>query len=60
MKGKEDAIIKNIYVTSQSWKAGIRKIQSKLTTFYEIKMKYFNTINKCANLGLSLKQVEEK
>jgi hypothetical protein len=47
LKGKESAIIKDIFVTAHSWKTGIRKIQTKVSNFYSVKMKYFQMINEC-------------
>ena len=34
LKVRDSAIIKDILVTANAWKVGIRKIQSKITNFY--------------------------
>ena len=47
-------------VTAHSWKSCIRKIQNKLTNFYENKVQYFEMVNRCMQLDLTLLQVEEK
>lgn len=34
LKNKEDAMVKEIFVTAHAWKSGIRKIQTKISNFY--------------------------
>lgn len=60
LKNKEDALVKEIFVTAHAWKSGIRRIQTKISNFYELKMKHFSTINACSKLGLELVQLDEK
>lgn len=47
LKGKEDGMVREMFVTTHAWKSGVRKIQAKITNFYEVKMKYFEMINSC-------------
>lgn len=60
LKGKDDGMVREIFVTTHAWRTGIRKVQTKLTNFYEMKMKYFAMVNSCEELKLELYEVEEK
>ena len=60
LKTRDSAIIQDILVTASAWKVGIRKIQSKITNFYEIKMKYFSIVNSSNQLNLDLIFLREK
>lgn len=40
-RGKETLQVGEQCVTASSWKNGVRRVQAKLTHFYEEKMKYF-------------------
>ena len=47
MKGQDGAVVKGIFVMVADWKAGIRKIQIKVSGFYESKMRHFEVVNDC-------------
>ena len=60
LKTRDSAIIQDILVTANAWKVGIRKIQSKIANFYEIKMKHFSLVNSSSRLNLQLVTLKEK
>ena len=52
LKASESGIVRDIFITVGAWKTGIRKVQTKVSNFYDIKMKHFHTVNKYSQLNL--------
>ena len=45
LRGKEEGVVGDVFVTVHQWKYGVRKVQNKLTTLYEMRWKYFRRVN---------------
>jgi len=59
-RGKDAAQVGEQCVSASSWKNGVRRVQAKLTAFYEERMKHFETVNLHMRLGLRVLRLEEK
>lgn len=59
-RGREALTIADATVTASAWKNGIRKVQGRITDFYEHRMKHFHTVNAHMRLGLELVELEER
>ena len=47
-------------VSRSSWKGGIRKVQWKISNFYEVKLRHFDRVRECVGLNCSLRPIDGK
>lgn len=57
-RGKEAAQVGEQCVTASSWKNGVRRVQAKLTAFYEERLRHFDAVNQHMRLGLKVLRLE--
>ena len=59
-KGRDSVMLGGEEVGASEWKANIRRAQTRVGQFYELRMRHFDAVNDAMGLGLSLERIEGK